>query len=796
MALDFSTNGYENLFRQALTNGINLFCGAGFSVEAMDRSGRTLPVGAALLKELQEEFPAIKPYKNLPRACTKLLQTDKGSFYTFLETRFAVDAFSDLYKALLDINIKNIYTTNIDDLFFKLYETSDRMSYLVNRSLRGSEYIPATESEHRNQVNYFPLHGCIRAPKEYVFGATEIASAFSQKSSQNSWGSLASDAEKNAILFWGWNFEDSGPIEAMYGGQRHVDDNIKKWALLYNPDEETVDFLLSLNFNIIKGNTTDMLQYLLEFGSEQGSFETSLELDEAANAEFKRYAPPTENDEGSYPLKSFFCDYTPRWSYIYSKSIPQLGYFRQIADLIAANKNVVFTGIRGAGKTTLLMQLVVNIETPHPKHYMLAPTLEQAESYLKSLKNAQSMLFIDDCFRDTDAIIKLLDAGNVQVICCDRDFNYERQYHKIQNLNFATKDITELTEQDAQAIINIIPMDLKRKNVSTKKFKKDPTLPNLLVTTLKPSNFKFMQSFYENDPMAAKVFLMICYVHSCGVPCSFDMVYSFLGDRQYTWQQMMNIVHNAGKLIKDCANSSDYFGSFDIDFSLQDYYQCRSRLFAEKIIESIPKGNQLFASVLSDFVNSVPPFKICAYDKFKRSGYDADLACRAFTSFSDGKEFYEACILSDESEYIYQQAAIYFSRIGNLKEAFLWIDRARNLAHYNRFSIDSTYAMIYFNANVGIEYTQCKEALRILSVCCTSDKRKAIHFSTYSKCVLKYAEMHWSDDAESILDYIDTALTFIAEGLDDKNISLQTKNKWELKDLKKKLEEAKKRYFA
>lgn len=227
MALDFSTNGYENLFRQALTNGINLFCGAGFSVEAMDGKGQALPVGAVLLKELQEEFPAIKPYKKLPRACTKLLQTDKGSFYTFLETRFAVDTFSDLYKALLDINIKNIYTSNIDDLFFKLYETSDRISYLINKSLRGSEYIPVAESAHRNQINYFPLHGSIRAPKEYVFGATEIASAFSQKSSQNSWASLASDAEKNAILFWGWNFEDSGPIEAMYGGQRHVDDNIK-----------------------------------------------------------------------------------------------------------------------------------------------------------------------------------------------------------------------------------------------------------------------------------------------------------------------------------------------------------------------------------------------------------------------------------------------------------------------------------------------------------------------------------------------------------------------------------------
>jgi len=794
MALDFTTNGFENLFKQALVNGINLFCGAGFSVEASDKKGQALPVGAALLKELQEEFPAIKSYKNLSKACTKLLQTDKGSFYAFLEERFAVESFSERYKALLDVNIRNIYTTNIDDLFCKLFEDPNCASFLNNRSIRGHEYNSANGAGHKNLVNYFPLHGCIRTHGEYVFGATEIASAFSQKNLQQSWASLAQDAEQNAILFWGWNFEDSGPIEAMYAGQRHVNQNVKKWALLHNPDEETIDFLLSLNFNIIRGDTSDMLQYLLDFENGQARSQTDLITNDTVAEELRPFVPPTADTEGSYPLKSFFCDYTPRWSYVYSKMIPQLSYYKCIADWIAANKSIVFTGIRGAGKTTLLMQLIVNIETYRLKHYMLAPTLEQVESYLKSLRNRKSIVFVDDCFRDTDAIIKLMDAYNVQVICCDRDFNYERQYHKIQHLDFETIDITELTKEDAQSIINTIPMDLKKNTVNTKKFEKDPTLPNLLVTTLKANNFKFMESFYKNDPVAAKVFLMICYVHSCGVPCSFDMVYSFLGDEAYTWQEMMNIVQRVGKLIKDCADNSDYFGSFDINFSLQDYYQCRSRIFAERIIESIPEGNIPFAEVLFDFANYVPPFKICAYDKFKRNGYDADLACRAFTKLSDGKDFYETCTLKDESEYIYQQAAIYFSRMKDVKEAFLWIDRARNLAHYNRFSIDSTYAMIYFNANIGIDYVQCEKALSILNNCCTSDKRKAIHFSTYSKCVLAYAEAHQKDDADNILGYIDTALGFISEGLDDKNISLQTKNKWELNKLKKDLDKAKKKY--
>lgn len=425
---------------------------------------------------------------------------------------------------------------------------------------------------------------------------------------------------------------------------------------------------------------------------------------------------------------------------------------------------------------------------------MSAPTLERVQSYLKILKNARSLVFVDDCFRDTDAVITLLKANNVQVVCCDRDFNYERQYHKIKDQDFETVDITEIIPEDAQAVLNAIPVDIKRSNANTKKFQKDPTLPNLLITTLKARHFKYMETFCENDVLAAEVFLMICYVHSCGVPCSFDMVYSFLGDDQYTWEEMMGIVQRAGQLVKDCEDSTDYFGSFNIDYSLQNYYQCRSRFFAEKIIEDIPKGDETFANVLFDFADYVPPFKICAYDKFKRSGYDADLACRAFPDFERGKEFYEICAQKDESEYIYQQAAIYFSRIGQQKEAFHWIERARNLAHYNRFSIDSTYAKIYFDANLGIDYVQCKEALRILENCCTSDKRKAIHFSTFSDCVLKYAERHFAEDAESIPEYIDTALGFIAEGLDDENISLQTNNKRKLKKLKKQLEEARKNY--
>ena len=777
MALDFSHGGYESLFKNALKREINLFCGAGFSVEAEDVTGKKLPIGVGLLGELKDLFPDIKTYNNLPRACTKITQTDRSSFYSYLNNRFHVKTFSTLYYSLLDLNIRNIYTTNIDDLFFGIYENSTRPFYLNDRSKNGATY------NDPYAIHYFPLHGCVKSNDNYVFGATEIDSAFSRRGNEQSWRSLAEDAAKHPILFWGWNFADAGPIEAMYGNDNSIDNNTERWVLLYKPDNETIDYLSSLKFNIIVGDTMDMLQYISSFTSSQNEVDEEFGLDEKYKSSLLHYQiPPNDGTLPSYPLSTFFLEYSPRWSHIYSNTIPKTTCYKKIANVISSGSNAIVIGIRGSGKTTLMMQLLANYETHKQKHYLVAPSFEQAKTYIKLVNGRTTILFVDDCFRDTEAVCQLLQKSNIQIICFDRDYNYERQYHKIQGLSFEVLDVSEITKEDAQSISNIIPTELRREGANNKNFEKDPTILTLLASNLKAVNFRFMDSFYSKDADAARIFLMISYVHACGTPCSFDMIYSFLGDEQYTWQQMFDIVDRIGKLVNDI---SDDFLGFDTKESIQNYYQCRSRFFAEKIISSIPKGNKLFAEVLYNFSQYVQPYQICMYDKFKRRAYDADFASCAFPNIEEGTNFYNLCAEKDDSEYIYQQAALYFSRKGEYKTAFNWIDKSRNLAHYNRFSIDSTYAKIYFDANIYVSREQAERALNILSDCCTNDKRKSIHFSTFAKCCLQFYENYQDEEAFS---YIAQALGYIKEGLDDANISLSNKNKSELMSLKRKLE--------
>jgi hypothetical protein len=545
--------------------------------------------------------------------------------------------------------------------------------------------------------------------------------------------------------------------------------------------------LRSQGFNIIIGDTVQMLQYLKEYNTtiENMPGHGRLFESEKYSLELLNYMPPKNDDKLiSYKRETLFVDYTPQWSHIYSDSIPKTVCYKEIADSIMAKRNTVVIGIRGSGKTTLMMQLIIELDVEYAKHYLNSPSLEEAKTYLNILNGSKSLLFIDNCFRDTDALIILFRSPNVQLVCFDRDFNYEQQFYRIQDYDFNFIEVTHITKENGQSIIDFIPADLKKWNASTKKFERDQTIPSLLASVLKATNFKFIWEFHKKDPVAANVFLMICYVHACGIPCSFDMVYSYLGDETYNWKEMLDAVKRAGGLISD---GTSLMQTYDVMELLQDYYQCRSRFFAEKIIGSIPKGkgNRLFAQMLNDFANYVPVYKIYKYDRFRRRGYDADFAHIAFSTVEEGEEFYNICRKKDDSIYIYQQAAIYFSRIGEYKKAFNWIEMARNQIDFDHFSIESTYAKIYFDVNVYADQAQAIAALKKLEDCCTQrNKRKFIHFVVFARCVLEFH--HTYNDEVSVL-YIRTALDYVNEGIDSANIALSHKNKNELINLKNNL---------
>src|ERR1700730_18045186 len=105
----------ENTFKKALADGINLFVGSGFSILTEDVDGRSLPMGRQLLSELRDEFkiPDAEDL-TLPQLCTILESERKDQLYAFLKKRFTVQKFDIRYEVLESLNIKTVFTTNID----------------------------------------------------------------------------------------------------------------------------------------------------------------------------------------------------------------------------------------------------------------------------------------------------------------------------------------------------------------------------------------------------------------------------------------------------------------------------------------------------------------------------------------------------------------------------------------------------------------------------------------------------------------------------------------------------------
>jgi len=113
---------HENSFQKILGDGFNLFVGAGFSTLAKDKTGKNLPIGRQLKEELIQEFRK-EQYAglDLPKLAKILESTQREAFQSFLCKRFFVDKFDSKYNVLEQVNIKAIFSTNIDNLINRYY---------------------------------------------------------------------------------------------------------------------------------------------------------------------------------------------------------------------------------------------------------------------------------------------------------------------------------------------------------------------------------------------------------------------------------------------------------------------------------------------------------------------------------------------------------------------------------------------------------------------------------------------------------------------------------------------------
>lgn len=244
----------ENIFKHSLAQGINLFIGAGFSIGA-ESDQKSLPTGDGLKEELLVKFDRKRPsHLNLAQLCQILESTHRDELITYFRSRFTVTKFDSLYNNLERANIKSIFTTNIDDLVFRIF--SDSTKYYINDiTLRGPSMVGT------NAIDYIALHGSVaHSDDDFDFSPIEISTSFERD--KDKWFGYIGRIQTTPTLYWGYRVEDAGVLQALARETIHGKSKADAWIVLRSSDEEVIEYYSSLGFQIIVADTQELLKYI------------------------------------------------------------------------------------------------------------------------------------------------------------------------------------------------------------------------------------------------------------------------------------------------------------------------------------------------------------------------------------------------------------------------------------------------------------------------------------------------------------------------------------------------------
>lgn len=242
---------------KALSSDCNLFIGAGFSALAKDRQGRSLPVGPMLADELRAEFH-VDPHAglDLPELTTVISVDRAAQLDTYLRDRYRVQEVDPRYMALTRVHVSTIFTTNIDDLLQRIYESSSS-SYLNDVDVTG------TAAYNQVAIDLVHLHGSVRNPARPLrFTTLDLVTASGADSDR--WSFLSSRLRAKPTIFLGYSLRDMGTLQALYSsrpGETIIGD---PWIQV-RPNEAgspRVEFLRALGFRLLFAETYEFLEFV------------------------------------------------------------------------------------------------------------------------------------------------------------------------------------------------------------------------------------------------------------------------------------------------------------------------------------------------------------------------------------------------------------------------------------------------------------------------------------------------------------------------------------------------------
>jgi tetratricopeptide (TPR) repeat protein len=760
-------------FEVALRNGVHLMLGAGFSTLAHDNEGRSLPTGNTLADELRKEFEVdLDGNLSLPQLYTVLSARDREAADAYLKHRFTVKSIDDRYLALQKLNLKMIFTTNIDDLVWKIFENSIT-HYLNDIIMRGPQY------RDRAAIDYAPLHGSVLDDsRPYRFTSIEVATSFS--ADPTLWQTFRRKLADGPTLFWGYSLQDAAALESLKpsAGANASGSN---WITLRPNESENplVEYLRALRFQIIFADTDELLDYVDALPRETDADEVDAILHSVS-----QYLVPKPNCVPQRPIVEFYSGAAPAWSDVFRNDLPRLEQYRAAENAVNSGIDVVITGIPASGKTTLLMQLAAAGVGPGPTLMPRDLTKEGAQRLTRALSGTSATVVLDRFCDDIDAWNMLRSVENVRTIAADRDYNISTVTHFIDKSNLQFISLSEISVLDQGAIRKALPVSIR-----TPRLERPATVKNVvsvldfnLANTTSKSLASRLQDavceFQIAEPAAAEMLVLVAYVHSCGTVLSMDMALGYWREECAGYNEVLELIERVGKLM------SEYEG--DLSEDSQDYYSARSVVVAEAVVSAA--SNSMLKTVLTRFHSNLTTARICRFDVFRRRGYSHRIVGRAFRKTEEGTAFYDFLLDKDNNPYLLQQKALLLGSRNQFDASFAAIDQALSMSRQQNWRIEATHAELLFDANIRFAAEQLNarrqvdKAMELLQRCYLSDRRRALHAFSYSRRALKFNELFGDEAAKAYLAQAEEWLLTV-----QRREPFMSATKWLIKDVQRAL---------